>query len=106
MDGDDKLRNGALFLEARVDVIAATIALCMGIDKKNVRFVIHHSVPSDFEDYIQMSGRGGRDGETATSIVLFRFMDRLFHLRNIGKLQDHHQHQAEMLNGLNCVTKN
>ena len=104
MDGDDKLRNSTLFLEGRVDVIAATIAFGMGIDKKNVQFVIHHSMPSGFEDYIQMSGRGGRDGEPATSIVLFRFMDRLFHLRNIGKLQDH-QHQAAMLNGLNCITK-
>ena len=104
MDGANKLRNSTLFLEGTVDVIAATIAFGMGINKKNVPFVINHSMPSGFKNYIQMSGKGRKNGETVTSIVLFRFMNKLFHLRNIGKLQDH-QHLAEMLNGLNCIYK-
>ena len=104
MDPDDKVKNSSLFMNGRVDVIAATIAFGMGIDKKDIRFVIHHSIPSSFEDLVQLSGRAGRDGEEAACIVLFRFMDRLFHLRNIRKLKDHH-HQSEMLLSLNSITK-
>ena len=71
MDGDNKLRNSTLFLKGTVDVIAATIAFGMGINKKNVPFVINHSMPSGFKSYIQMSGKGRKNGETVTSIVLF-----------------------------------
>ena len=59
-DPDDKVKNSSLFMDGRVDVIAATIAFGMGIDKKDIRFVIHHSIPSSFEDLVQLSGRAGR----------------------------------------------
>lgn len=58
-----------------VDVVVATIAFGMGVDKPNVRFVVHASVPGSLPAYIQEAGRAGRDGEPATCVVLYRGAD-------------------------------
>ncbi|MHC4715356.1 MAG: DNA helicase RecQ [Planctomycetota bacterium] len=71
LEPEVRKRHQEAFNRDEVDVIVATIAFGMGIDKSNVRFVVHADLPKNIESYYQETGRGGRDGEPAHCLLLF-----------------------------------
>jgi DNA topoisomerase-3 len=76
-DRRDKVQSA--FLSGTLDVIVATVAFGMGIDKANVRTVVHLALPASVENYYQEIGRSGRDGKPARAFLLHGFIDRRTH---------------------------
>jgi len=79
MDDQARKETQDMFLDGQINVIVATKAFGMGIDKPDIRYVIHYQIPGDIESYFQEAGRAGRDGEVSWCVLLYHKSDLWIH---------------------------
>jgi ATP-dependent DNA helicase RecQ len=88
LDDAQRRRAQELFVGDEIRVMVATVAFGMGIDKSNVRYVVHYDLPKNLEGYYQEIGRSGRDGLPAECVLLFSYADAAGRRRLIQRLED------------------
>jgi len=91
LDPGTRAKNQEMFIRDEVKVVCATIAFGMGIDKPDVRFVMHYDLPKNIEGYYQETGRAGRDGLPAVCVLLFNASDVAKQIGFIEEKTDEHE---------------
>jgi len=99
LDNLTRAKHQDLFLKDKVPIVVATIAFGMGIDKPNVRFVVHMNMPKNIESYYQETGRAGRDGLPSTALLFFNRGD-ISTLSYFARIEGNEQQSEIMLNKL------
>jgi len=105
--GHDKTKrekHQELFLKDEVKIMVATIAFGMGIDKSNVRFVVHHDLPKNIESYYQETGRAGRDGLESEALLFFSHGD-VQKLKAFAEVEGNAEQTEIMLGKLNIMAQ-
>ena len=100
LDARERERAYDEWMSGRAEVVVATIAFGMGVDKPDVRFVIHADVPRDVEGYYQETGRAGRDGKPSECVLFYDLRDAKFHYSCVAKNHEDpavRQHAAERI---------
>lgn len=100
LDKETRDKNQELFLKDEVKIIVATIAFGMGIDKSNVRFVVHMDLPKNIESYYQETGRAGRDGLQSDALLFFSWGD-INKLKGFAEVEGNKSQTEIMLRKLN-----
>ncbi len=90
----ERAQNQELFIRDETRIVCATIAFGMGINKPNVRWVIHHDLPKNIEGYYQETGRGGRDGLPADCLLLFSAGDAAKQTHFIDEITNDHEQRV------------